>query len=125
MVNFFSTNVKIEDKIKAGVELISTLKRKKYNISEILNIIEIITRVPEIKKEILTEAERRGIIKRAEKYITIMMHDNNKHLKIKRERCSANCIRCGREIKNCYFVLVGSFKFGPFGSECIKKTNIF
>ncbi len=122
MVNFYSIYVNVDKKIKAGVELLSMLKQKEYSISEILDIIELVTKVPEIKKEILREAEKKGVIKRIEKYITIV-YDENKHLKIKRKRCSANCIRCGREIKNCYFVLLESLELGPFGSECIKKVR--
>ncbi len=123
MVNIFLTHVRVEDKVKAGVKLIMSLRRRKYGVSEILDIIELITKVPEIKKEILAEAERKGIIKRSERHITVVIHDNNKHLKIKRKRCSANCIRCGREIKNCYFLILESLEFGPFGSECIKKVR--
>lgn len=113
------------DKVEKGLLLLSALRSRELTLKEATEILEAVTRVPGIIREILAEGERRGLIKRRKGRISLL---NPEELtfkrKIKKHKCLSRCSRCGRRITSCYFVVLGDEELGPFGCECVKKLRL-
>lgn len=107
------------DKVEQALQLLGMLRGKEITVKEAIEVIELVTSVPELVKETLRRAEERGLIKR-EKNRIIISDAIEFNAKIRKVKCESNCRRCGRKITNCYFIVLDS-ELGPFGSECIKK----
>jgi len=111
-------------KVQQALQLLSMLKGKEITVKEAVALIELVTSVPKLVKEILRTAEESGLIKR-EKYRMIISDAGIEfESKIKKTKCESTCRRCGRKITNCYFIVLQDSELGPFGSECVKKLRL-
>lgn len=114
-----------KDKVEKGLMLLRMVKSRELTVRETTEILEAITKVPELIREILAEGERRGLIKRTKKKISLCSSEELTFEQgIKRYKCVSHCSRCGRSITSCYYVLLGDEELGPYGSECVKKLKL-
>jgi hypothetical protein len=114
------------DKVEKGLLLLSALKSRELTLKEVTEILEAVTKVPGLIREILIEGERRGLIKRRRGRVSLCsLEELTFERRIKKYKCLSRCSRCGRRITSCYFVLLGDEEFGPFGCECVKKLRLY
>jgi hypothetical protein len=113
-------------KIEKGLKLLSALKVRELSVKEATEILEIVTKVPEIIREILKEGEEKGLIRRETGRVYLMSSDEGLGFesKIKKYECVSHCSRCGRRITSCYYLSIGDEELGPFGSDCVKKLRL-
>ncbi|MFQ5800198.1 MAG: DUF5830 family protein [Candidatus Hydrothermarchaeales archaeon] len=110
-------------KVEEALLLLSSSKRKEMTLKEAVEIIEMVTRDPEVIKHILSEAEERGLIRREGKMVYIAEGVSSLHKpRVKRFDCDSSCRRCGIRIKNCFYILIDDRKLGPYGSVCVNKV---
>lgn len=114
------------DKVKKGLKLLSAVKGRDLSIKEATELLEMVTMVPEIIREILMEGEKKGLIRRERGRVYLMSsgEDMGFESKIKKYECVSHCSRCGRRITSCYYLLVDDEELGPFGSDCVKKLRL-
>lgn len=114
-------------KIEKGLMLLSLVNSKELTLREARELLEGVTRVPRIIREILEEGERRGIIRREKGRIYLTALDDLEwdfKPEVKRYNCTSRCNRCGRRITVCYYLILGDAEIGPYGCECIKKLRV-
>ena len=115
-----------DPRIIQAVQLLSMVKGKELSVKEAVEIIESITKVPELIRAALDRAEKEGLIKRKKGKLILKFSEANFGFegRITRAKCVDNCRRCGRRITNCHYILLSDSEIGPFGSECIKKLKL-
>ena len=101
-------------------EIIKCIRSECLNIKEFVEFLKLFIKNPNDIRRIIEESASRNIIKRQGSKILILKKSRNKS-KIIRERCKDYCRRCGRSIRNCFYISVYNITFGPYGSECVKK----
>jgi len=116
-------------KVNQALALLMSVKSNELTVKEAVEIIELVTNIPESVREILRIAEAKGLIKRDGGRIIIKSSPPIEDFsfpkpKIKKTRCRDNCKRCGRHIGNCHYILLDDTIIGPLGSECIKKLKL-
>lgn len=110
-------------KVEGALLLLSSSKRREMTVKEAVEIIEMVTRDPEVIKHVLSEAEERGLIRREGKRVYIVEEVSSSHKpRIKRFDCDSSCRRCGVRIKNCFYIVIDDRELGPYGSECVQKV---
>ena len=116
-----------ERKVRHGIQLLRLLKGE-FTVSEAVDIIELVTKVPELVKRILEVAEREGLIRREDGKIIIVEQDaveeKYDYPGIKKVECDDRCRRCGRQIKSCYYIILQDMEIGPLGGYCVRKMGI-
>ncbi len=118
-----------EAKVDQALMLLISIKSPKVSIKEAVEVIELITNVPELVRETLRKAEAKGLITRKKgevviKFIPPLEDLNWPKPKLKKKICTDNCKRCGKRINNCHYVELEDNIIGPFGSQCLKKLKI-
>lgn len=120
-----------DHRIVAALRLLQRVKTKELSTKEAVQIIELVTSVPELIKEVLRRAEGEGLIKKEGGRIHLKAVPENFDLdwhlpRIKRTRCQDNCKRCGRRITHCHFIILEdlNLELGPLGSECVRKLKL-
>jgi hypothetical protein len=108
--------------IERALGLLGAAKDRELSVKEAVELIELVTKAR--VKEVLEEAEERGLIKREGRRITISDDITFEVPKIKKAACDANCTRCGKAITSCYFISFMDDEIGPFGGGCIKKLKL-
>ncbi|MFH1774554.1 MAG: DUF5830 family protein [Methanobacteriota archaeon] len=113
-------------KVRQALQLLSMLKGKETTVKEAVALIELVTSVPELVKEILRTAEESGLIKREKSKLILNFSTTNFEFesKVKKVKCESTCRRCGKKITNCYFIVLQDSELGPFGSECVRKLRL-
>lgn len=110
--------------MELGVELLAHLEHDELSVAEAVDRIETITTDPHLTREILREAEGRGVIEREE--ATVRPTDRSfvrfESQVVAREG-DYECRRCGAEITTGHFVELDAGELGPFGSSCIRKVT--
>ena len=109
-------------KIERALGLLGAVKKKEISVKEAVELIELVTKVH--VKDLLKEAEERGVITRDKKRIIISDDIDFEVPKIKKAECEASCMRCGKAITSCYFISFMDDEIGPFGSACIRKLKL-
>jgi len=109
-------------KIEHALGLLGAAKGRELSVKEAVELIELVTMTR--VKEVLEEAEERGVIKRKGKRIIVSDDIEFEVPKIKKAQCDANCTRCGKAITSCYFITFMDDEIGPFGGGCIKKLKL-
>ncbi len=108
----------IQEKVELALRLLS-LAEHELSVREAMDIIRSVSKLSEVASQTLALGENRGIIKRENNRIFILTREPFSFNIVKTE-CSANCIRCGKRIKICHFVVIEGQEAGPYGSKCIK-----
>ena len=113
-----------EDPVEMGVELLSKLEFGSLSVAAAIDRIETVTTHPRTTREILEEAERRGVIERESGevypqgggYVSFQSEVFTKEGEF-------SCRRCGTSITEGHFVRLDSGELGPFGSSCVRKVT--
>ncbi|MFQ6050511.1 MAG: DUF5830 family protein [Candidatus Hydrothermarchaeota archaeon] len=107
------------------MKLLSIIDQNTIPYSEFVNLLELVTFDLEVKKEVIREAQEKGIIKKEGKHIIFCVSEKREfEPKIIKRELENKCRRCGRRIKNCYYIEFSDGRLGPFGSSCIKKSGL-
>jgi hypothetical protein len=94
--------------IERALGLLGAAKDRELSVKEAVELIELVTKTR--VKDVLAEAEERGVIKREGKHVMAA--------------CDSNCMRCGKAITACYFISFYDDEIGPFGGGCIQKLRL-
>ncbi|MXR21002.1 DUF5830 family protein [Halobacterium bonnevillei] len=114
----------VDDPVEVGVELLSKLEFESLSVAAAIDRLETVTTHPRTTREILEEAERRGVIERdggdvqprGSGYVSFQSDVVTKDGEF-------SCRRCGATISTGYFINFESGELGAFGSSCIRKVT--
>lgn len=112
------------DHIELGLELLAHLEHTELSVKEAMDRIEIVTTSPQRQRDILEEADRRGIVERDGGTVrpvasgTYVSFESDVVVK----DGEFSCERCGAGISEGHFVNFDAEEMGPFGSTCIRKV---
>lgn len=113
-----------EAKKELALELLAHVEDAELSLPEAIDRIEAVTTSPSLTREVLDEAELRGLIDREDGRIltrtggTFVRFESQV---VKREG-EFGCRRCGASISTGHFVRFESGELGPFGSSCVRKV---
>jgi hypothetical protein len=115
----------MRDKVEKGLLLLRMVNSRELSLREAREILEGVTRVPGIIREILSEGERRGLIRREGSRV-YLNETGSLDFKpaLRKYSCVSRCIRCGRRITTCHYLVVDDDEFGPYGCECIRRLRL-
>ena len=112
------------DPVELGVELLRKFEGRDLSVAAAVDRIETITTDPAITREILEQAELRGIIERE---AGVIRPRGNGFVRFESEVITKEgdftCRRCGTGIGTGYFLELEAGEHGPFGSSCIRKVT--
>lgn len=113
------------DAVELGVELLASIAHEELSVAAAVDRIETVTTHPATTRRILDEAEKRGIIERADGIIetTGGGADDEFDPEIVRKEGEFSCSRCGKSLSTGHFLRLDAGDHGPFGPECIKKVT--
>lgn len=113
-----------EETVELGVQLLERLEHPELSVAAALDRVEAVTGEPTIQREILEEAERRGVVEReggvlrpqSAAYVSF-------DADVVEKEGDFDCERCGTGLSTGYFVRLDGGEVGPFGSSCIRKVT--
>ena len=114
-----------EEKRELGIELLAHMEDEELDLAEAIDRLETVTTSPLLTREILDEAEKRGVVERANGRLrtrsggTFVRFESQ----VIRKEGDFDCSRCGAGISTGHFVQFDSGELGPFGSSCIRKVT--
>ncbi len=113
-----------EETVALGVELLAHLEDEELPLPELLDRLETVTTSPAVTREVLEEAERRGVIEREDAVVRVhgsgvVRFDSQ----VVAREGDFSCRRCGAGITTGHFVKLDAGELGPFGSSCIRKVT--
>jgi hypothetical protein len=112
------------DPVELGLDLLASLEHDELDVAAAIDRIETISTDPNVQREILDTAERRGIIDREDGRISPRSHNYVSFgSDVVRKEGEFTCRRCGTEITTGYFIRFDAGEHGPFGSSCIRKVT--
>ena len=114
-----------DDTVELALDLLAHLEHDELSLAEVVDRIETVTTNPSLTREILDEAERRGILERADGRIRVRRGGTFVRFEsqvVTREG-EFECRRCGASISTGHFVQFDSGELGPFGSSCVRKVT--
>ncbi|MFC7096705.1 DUF5830 family protein [Halobaculum marinum] len=112
------------EKVALGVELLEHLEDEELPLPDLLDRLETVTQSPAVTREVLEEAERRGVIEREDAVVRVhgsgfVRFDSQ----VVTREGEFSCRRCGAGITTGHFVRFDAGELGPFGSSCIRKVT--
>ncbi len=113
-----------DERIELALDLLAHLEYDELSLADVVDRIETVTTNPTLTREILDEAELRGILERENGRIrtrrggTFVRFDRQ----VVTKEGDFNCRRCGSGLSTGHFVRFDSGELGPFGSSCIRKV---
>jgi len=113
-----------DDRVALGLELLAHLEHAELSVKDAMDRIEIVTTDPAVQREILTAAQREGVVERDGGTVrptatgTFVSFESDVVVK----EGEFDCQRCGAGISEGHFVQFDSDELGPFGSTCIRKV---
>jgi len=113
-----------EQKVEQALALLESVEAEHLSVREAVELIELVTAVPELVRRVLREAEERGILRREEGGRLVVKPGTPRRVRLTQRECRAQCLRCGRRITRCFFLCFAGSELGPFGSECIRKLKL-
>lgn len=110
--------------LELGVELLANLEEEVLSLPAAVDRVETVTRDPILTREILDEAERRGIIERDDGKVRTRRGGTFVRLdsQVVRRDGEFDCRRCGANLTAGHFVQLEADELGPFGPECVRKV---
>lgn len=114
-----------DDRVELALDLLAHLEHDELSLSEVVDRIETVTTNPTLTREILDEAEKRGIIEREDARIrtrrggTFVRFESQ----VVTREGEFSCRRCGASVTTGHFIQFESGELGPFGSSCIRKVT--
>jgi hypothetical protein len=112
-------------KRRLGVELIEHVELSEPRLAALIDRIETVTTNPTLTREILDEAEKRGLIERDG--ARVRTHTGGTFVRFERQvvrrEGEFDCRRCGASLSTGHFVRLESGELGPFGSSCVRKVT--
>ena len=114
-----------EATIELALELLAHLEQPELELATLVDRIETVTNDPHMTREILDQAETRGIIDRDGAQIrtrrggTFVRFESQVTVR----SGEFTCRRCGASIENGHFIQFDAGELGPFGSSCIRKVT--
>lgn len=112
------------DPVELGVTLLAHLEHEELSLAAAVDRIETITTNPQLTREILDTADRRGIISRED---GLIKPRGGSFVRFESQVVSRDgefdCQRCGCSLSTGYFIEFESGEVGPFGSSCIRKVT--
>jgi hypothetical protein len=120
-----------EEKINRALQLLKAAEGKTLTMKEATDIIELVTAVPEIVKATIDRGLAEGFIKRGDGGLVIVEKERAGDVgsgfdypRRVKKACQEHCIRCGRRITSCHYIVLSDWQVGPLGSECVKKLRL-
>ena len=113
-----------EEKLELGLELLAHLEDEELSLAETVDRLEAVTTSPSLTREILDEAEKRGLIARENGRLrtrtggTFVRFESQ----VVQKEGEFDCRRCGASISTGHFVQFESGELGPFGPSCVRKV---
>ncbi len=113
-----------EAKKELGLELLAHLEDEELSLAETIDRLEAVTTSPSLTREILDDAEKRGLIEREDG--RLRTRTGGTYVRFESEVVERegeyNCRRCGASISTGHFVQFESGELGPFGPSCVRKV---
>lgn len=113
-----------EAKKELALELIAHLEDEELTLAEAIDRIEAVTTSPSLTREVLDEAELRGLIDREN--ARIRTRTGGTYVRFESQVVTRegafDCRRCGAAITTGHFVTFDAGELGPFGSSCVRKV---
>lgn len=112
-------------KVELALELLAHLDHDELSIAEAVDRIETVTTNPTLTREILDEAEKRGIVERENGRLrtrrggTFVRFESQ----VVQREGDFECRRCGCGLSTGHFITFDAGEVGPFGSSCIRKVT--
>ena len=110
--------------VELGVELLEHLEDDELSLADAMDRIEAVTTEPTLTRDILDEADDRGVIERDG--ATVRTRRGGSFVRFGSQVVTRegdfSCRRCGTGISTGHFVQFESGELGPFGSSCIRKV---
>lgn len=112
------------DRVELGVELLAHVEHDELSVAAAVDRIETVTTDPHLTREILREAESRGVIERDDDTVrptdrTFVRFESQ----VVAREGEFECRRCGAEIGTGHFIELEAGELGPFGSSCIRNVT--
>lgn len=113
-----------DDRLALGLELLAHLEHGELSVKDAMDRIELVTTSPQLQREILDAAVRRGVVEREGGRVrpvvdgTYVSFDSDVVVR----DGDFSCRRCGANISEGHFVQFDADEIGPFGSTCIRKV---
>ena len=107
-----------------GLELLAHLEDEELSLAETIDRLEAVTTSPSLTREILDDAEKRGLIQRENGRLrtrtggTFVRFESD----VVRKEGEFDCRRCGANISTGHFVQFEAGELGPFGPSCVRKV---
>lgn len=112
------------DPVELGVALLERLEHDELSVAEVVDRIETITSDPYLTREILSAAEREGVIERDGDVVRPSEHTYVRFTSdVFTKEGDFHCRRCGTGLSTGYFIDLDPGELGPFGSSCIRKVT--
>lgn len=113
-----------EAKKELALELLAHLEDEELTLAEAIDRIEAVTTSPSLTREVLDEAELRGLIDREN--ARIRTRTGGTYVRFESQVVTRegafDCRRCGASITTGHFVTFDAGELGPFGSSCVRKV---
>lgn len=113
-----------DETVELGIELLAAFEDGELDLTEAIDRLETVTNNPRTTREILDEAEKRGIIARENGRLRVR---TGEYVRFERDvvvrEGEFTCQRCGAAISSGHFIAFDTDEHGPFGSSCIKKVT--
>ena len=113
-----------EEKLELGLELLGHLEDEELSLAETIDRLEAVTTSPSLTRDILDEAEKRGLVERENGRLrtrtggTFVRFESQ----VVQKEGEFDCRRCGASISTGHFVQFQSGELGPFGPSCVRKV---
>lgn len=113
------------EKSQLATEFLAHVESETLSLPAVLDRIETVTTSPQLTREILDEAETRGIVQRKGGEVQFVGTQStvNFDQQVVTHEGDYSCQRCGASLKCGYFIQFDAGDLGPFGPSCVKKVT--
>jgi len=112
------------DLVELGVQLVARMEDVELSMAELMDRVETVSTHPRIVREIVAEAEARGVVERDG--ATVRPRGGGYvrfEADVVTKEGEFSCRRCGTGLSVGHFVRLDGGEVGPFGSSCIRKVT--